>query len=52
MKLITFFIIVGVLLLLYLFTFSVCHAASKESRYEEMRQKELYNKSEPTDKNS
>ena len=46
------YIIVGVLLLLYLFTFSVCHAASKESRHEEIRQKELHNKSEPTDKNS
>nr|DAT96461.1 MAG TPA: chitin synthase regulator [Bacteriophage sp.] len=52
MKLIIFFIIVGVLLFLYLFIFSVCCVASKESRYEEMRQKELHNKSEPTDENS
>ena len=52
MKLTIFFIIVGVLLFLYLFIFSVCCAVSKESRHEEMRQKELHNKSEPTDKNS
>ena len=52
MKLTIFFIIVGVLLLLYLFIFSVCCVTSKESRHEEMRQKELHNKSEPTDKNS
>lgn len=50
MKLTIFLIIIGVLLLL--FTFSVCRAASKESRYEEMRQRNLYNKSEPTDENS
>ena len=51
MKLTIFFIIVGVLLFLYLLIFSVCYAASKESRHEEMRQKELHNKSEPTDEN-
>ena len=52
MKLTIFLIIIGVLLFLYLFIFSICCTTSKESRHEEMRQKELHNKSEPTDKNS
>lgn len=52
MNLTIFFIIVGALLFLYLLIFGVCYATSKESRYEEIRQKELHNKSEPTDKNS
>ena len=52
MKLTTFFIIAGVLLFLYLFIFSICCTTSKESRHEEIRQKKLHNKSEPTNKNS